>query len=111
MEQTIIDLCSEITEIGMKISLFTEHDVFINFSGHVEWFEVRFCGNGHNSSSGQEFSEVVRVGCDAWEDSPEYVLKRLRGIRDTLRKLYKNGKVNKQNFDYETEVIKHYKFK
>jgi len=111
MEQTIIELCGEIMEIGVKITLFTKHEVFVNFSANVKWLEVNFQENGWGGSGGQEFTERVRLDCTAYGVDPEDTVKRLRGIRDTLRKLYKNGQVNKTYFDYKEEVIKHYKFK
>ncbi|HID0817726.1 TPA: hypothetical protein ACXNW8_003442 [Clostridium botulinum] len=109
MEQTIIELCGEIMEIAAKITLLTKTEVFVELSGHVKWFEVKVYKNGWSNQSEPTFSDTVRL--DPEDVDLKFTIKTLRGIRDTLRKLYKNGHVSSKNFAYEEEIIKHYKFK
>ncbi|MBY6844623.1 hypothetical protein HYI19_07380 [Clostridium botulinum] len=108
MEQTIVELIGEISKIATKITMGTKHDVFLNIRGHVQSIDIEFYKNGWESYKDATFKEDVTF--DPQDDLKESI-KKIRGVLDTLRKLYKNGKVNKSNFDYEEEVIKHYKFK
>ncbi|KOM97237.1 hypothetical protein ACP49_09195 [Clostridium botulinum] len=108
MEQTIIELIGEISKIATKIIMETKHEVFISIRGHVQSIEIEFYKNGWESHKDATFSDVISF--DSYYNL-QVTIKRLRGVLDTLRKLYKNGQVNKSDFDYEEEVIKHYKFK
>lgn len=103
MNKDIAKVIAEISEVATLINLETEHDVFINISAHVHKIDFRFHKNGWaNNKDATYFDEMY---------FDEKNIKRLRGVLDTLRKIYKNGRVNSKNFDYETEEIKHYKFK
>ncbi|GAA0774442.1 hypothetical protein GCM10008908_24280 [Clostridium subterminale] len=103
MNKDIAKVIADISEVATLINLETEHDVFINISAHVKRIQFLFHEKGWvNSKEPTYFDEMY---------FDEKNIKRLRGVLDTLRKIYKNGRVNSKNFDYETEEIKHYKFK
>ncbi|MDU4598167.1 MAG: hypothetical protein E6Y49_09440 [Clostridium sporogenes] len=108
MEQTIIELIGEISKIATKINLEGKQQVFISIRGHVQKIQIEFYKDGWETYREPTFED--NISFDPHDDL-EIAIKKLRGILDTLRKLYKNSQVNKTNFDYEKEVIKHYKFK
>ncbi|HDK7215190.1 TPA: hypothetical protein PTV45_000550 [Clostridium botulinum] len=108
MEQTIIELIGEISKIATRINIEGKHHVFINIRGHVKKIHIEFHKDGWERYHEATFED--NISFDPHDDL-EISIKKLRGVLDTLRKLYKNGQVDKSNFDYEEEVIKHYKFK
>lgn len=103
MNKDIAKVIAEISEVATLINLETKHDVFISISAHVKKIEFRFHENGWKGWKEPTYSDEMYFDKDT--------IKILRGVLDTLRKIYKNGRVNSKNFDYETEEIKHYKFK
>jgi hypothetical protein len=103
MNKDIAKVIAEISEVATLINLETEHDVFISISAHVKKIEFQFHEDGWKNSKKPTYSDEMYFD--------KNTLKALRGVLDTLRKIYKNGQVNSKDFGYETEEIKHYRFK
>jgi hypothetical protein len=40
------NLISAIVKLAIKVTLETQHDVFVNISGHVEWVEISIYEGG-----------------------------------------------------------------
>lgn len=99
----VAKVVGDIMVLGVKISNETDADVFVNFSGHVNEISVQIHTRGWKDSSHPTLSDSCYL--------EKTHIKTLRGIRDTLSKFYKNGKVNSENFSYEEQTIRHYKFK
>lgn len=103
MNKDIAKVIAEISEVATLINLETEHEVFIDMRGHVKRIQFQFYEEGWTSNKEATYFDEMYFD--------EKNIKRLRGVLDTLRKVYKNGRVKSKNFDYEIEEIKHYKFK
>lgn len=115
MNKEIAELIGEINIVSILINTETKHHVFISVQGHVNSITIKFWKDGWESYIDPTMRDEFYYAPDGEECIKEfdyeYSLKKLRGILDTLRKIYKNGKVNMKHFKYETEEIKHYKFK
>lgn len=80
----IFDLTLQITALAIKVSTETEHTVFVDYSGHVDLLSVRFAEGGWSPEKALD-SDMV------WLDGTVGNLEKLRGIKNSLRKLLRNG--------------------
>ena len=107
MEKDIAEVIGDISRISCLINMQGKHHVFINDSGHVKIFEIRLFSGGWETNANPTLKQDIRYRNIDKNDKP---LKDLRKVRDVLHKIYKNGKINMENCDYEIEEIKHYIF-
>ena len=110
MENDIAELIADIEKVSCLINMQGKHHVFVYNSGHIKTIEVRFYLRGWEHNADPYLSNEVSYDM---EDDFDFKLcvNNLKRIRDTLRKIYKNGKININNFDYEIKEIKMYKFR
>jgi hypothetical protein len=107
MENDIAEVIADINKISTLINIQGKHTVFVNGSGHVKKVEIKLYLGGWESGSEASLSEDISYD-EYW--GLEESLKKFKKVRDTLYKIYKNGKINMENCSYEIEEIKHYKF-
>jgi len=110
MEKDIAEVIGYISRISCLINMQGKHHVFINDSGHVENFEVSLFLGGWKSMADPTLKQSISYSDDWLGGTLDKPLKDLRKVRDVLHKIYKNGKINMENCDYEIEEIKHYIF-
>lgn len=103
MEKDIAELIGEITKVSVLINLQGKHNCFVSDRGHVKNIDIRLFIGGWKSNVDADLSDEISY-------DREEAIKPLRKVRDTLYKIYKNGKINMENCNYEIEEIKHYKF-
>lgn len=103
MNKEIANIIADIQRVSILINLETKHDSFIYDSGHINQISVKIYLNGW------EYNGTPYLSDEIYYDV-EDCMKDLKRVRDTMRKMYKNGKVNRENFSYTTKTIKHYKF-
>lgn len=103
MEKDIAELIGEIMKVSVLINLQGKHNCFVSDRGHVKNIEIRLHIGGWKSNADADLSDEISY---ARKES----IKPLRKVRDTLYKIYKNGKINMGNCKYEIEEVKHYKF-
>lgn len=81
--------------------------VFTRNSAHVKTFEIDVYMGGWSSNCKPKFNTEINYEIRKYNSKHE-IRKKLNKSLNTLRKIYKNGKVNYSNFDYEIEEVKHY---
>ena len=106
MNKDIADVIADIQRVAILINLETKHHVFVRDHGHIKQFEVQIYFNGWG-----EFKEPYLSDEIDYDDKDEDILKILKLIRDTLRKFYKNGRINKKRFYYDIKEVKQYRFR
>lgn len=107
MEKDIAELIGEISKVATLINMQGKHHVFVSDRGHIKELDVTLHLGGWKRNEDASLSEKISYDKN-WNF--ENSVKNLRKIRDTLHKIYKNGKINMENCNYEIEEIKHYKF-
>lgn len=103
MEKDIAELIGEIMKVSVLINLQGKHNCFVSDRGHVQKLEIKLHIGGWKSNTDANLSDEISY-------DREEAIKQLKKVRDTLYKIYKNGKINMENCNYEIEEIKHYKF-
>ena len=87
-EKEVLNLCSEITRLAIKVSLEEKYHVFCSFSGHVNLFQVEVV------CCTQEYpSETVRkilFGQEVWFDSKDTVIN-LHKMVDAVKSFLTEG--------------------
>lgn len=107
MKKDIAEVIGDINKIACLINLQGKHHVFVGNQGHVQNIEIRLYLGGWKSGFSASLSEDIYYS-EYW--GLEKSLNKFKKVRDTLYKIYKNGKINMDNCNYEIEEIKHYKF-
>jgi len=107
LEKDIAGLIGEISNVATLINMQGKHHVFVQDSGHVKKVDIKLHLGGWKSGADPSLNEEISY--DEYY-SLEKSLKKFKKVRDTLYKIYKNGKINMGNCNYKIEEIKHYKF-
>lgn len=110
MENDIAEVIADIEKVACLINMQGKHTVFVNNQGHVKVIYFELYLGGWKSHADPSLSDEVSYATEYKYFEYEECIKSLKRIRDTLRKVYKNGKIKFENFDYVVEEIKHYKF-
>lgn len=107
MEKDIAEIIGEISKVATLINMQGKHHVFVNASGHIKQIQIKLCLGGWKSYCDSSLNEDI-----SYDEffGLEKNFKKLKKVRDILYKIYKNGKINMKNCNYEIEEIKHYKF-
>lgn len=109
MNKRISELVAEISYLITLINLDSrDHVAFIRISGHVGSIEIEYYENGWKSRDNATLRDAFYLDGICVND--ELLIKRLNKILNTLRKIYKYGKIDYKNFDYDIQEIKSYKF-
>lgn len=87
--------------LAMKLQDETDYGVFINFSGHVNSFEI------HLTKSKEEFNEKI-AECEVYTHREP--LKRLIEVKEKLTSFAKAKEIDVSELDYYVEEIRHYYF-
>ena len=117
LNKDIAKVIGEISEISILINSETKDDVFVEIYGHVNQIEVRYYKGGWKAGADPTIRNNICYFSD--NSNKEYKsctdrvnLKDLKRIRDSLRKIYKNGRVSEESLEIDEVVtitkIKHF---
>jgi hypothetical protein len=81
MSSVIKKLIGEIIELAIEVTNQTKHDVFVNYSGHVNSINVNYHVNGYYSGAPQTY--IV----DLYIDLDENKISKLKQAKRKLKKL------------------------
>lgn len=93
MEEKIINLIGEITQLSIKLNKEHKDDIFVNYSGHVDLFEVSHIPGGFNKNKFmsrkvfQLYIRNVQEDIDKLETVKELLLKMLENKNEPLEKV------------------------
>lgn len=111
MNNDIAQVIADIEKVACLINIQGKHNVFVRNSGHIQQVDVELHLGGWKLNNDPSLSDSIYYDLNSELCEYEDSIKSLRRIRDTLRKIYKNGKINLDNYDYEIKEVKHYKFR
>lgn len=86
MSEKFISRFLYLSELAIKVNNHTEHDVFIEFSGHVNIMGIHYLKNGYKDS---ENNRVDLFNIYANHLSEEYILKVFEKAEKKLMDLMK----------------------
>lgn len=81
MSSVVKKLIVEITELAIEANNKTNHDVFINYHGHVNCIEVNYHKNGYYSGSNE-----IKI-LDLYMDYEKNQISKLKQAKRKLKKL------------------------
>lgn len=86
MSEKVISRFLYLSELAIKVNTNTEHDVFIEFSGHVNIMGIHYLENGYKDT---ENNRVDLFNIYANHLSEEYILKVFEEAEKKLMDLMK----------------------
>ena len=86
MSEKVISKFIYLSELAIKVNTYTEHDVFIDFSGHVNSMEIHYIKNGYKDNKSKR---VELFYIHANHESEEYILKVFEEAEKKLMDLMK----------------------
>lgn len=107
LDKDIAEIIGEISKVATLINMQGKHNAFVNDSGHVKRLEIKLYLGGWKSGCDPNIYEDISY--DEFYGLKKS-LKKLKKVRDVLNKIYKNGRINMENCNYEIVEVKHYKF-
>ncbi len=84
LKPEIIKLCGEIQALGVFVSDISEHDVFVNYSGHVNLLEVTVINDGWTEDCDRTKFEAYLDG----EDLDEKLMHIKKELESLLSEIY-----------------------
>lgn len=72
MSDKVIRKFVYLSELAIKVNTYTDYDVFIDFSGHVNHMNIHYYKNGYKST---ENNRVDLFNIYANHDSEKYILE------------------------------------
>lgn len=91
MNNDIAEVIADIEKVACLINMQGKHNVFIYNQGHVNEIQIRAHLNGWKNNRDPFLSEDISYDINYKYFEYEKSLKVLKRVRDTLKKLYKNG--------------------
>lgn len=86
MSEKVISRFLYLSELAIKVNTYTEHDVFIEFSGHVNVMGIHYIKNGYKDT---ENNRVDLFNIYGNHESEEYILKVFEDAEKKLMDLMK----------------------
>lgn len=102
-------LAGEITTLATLITNSTEADIFVEYHGHIDKFEMTIYSKGWGSDRNNE--NTIDSSCYIGEEHDPYSLTDLYKAKRQLVQMLKDKELNFERLDYTTETItyrKHY---
>lgn len=81
MSNKVMSKFIHLSELAMKVNTYTEHDVFIEFSGHVNHMSIHYNKNGYKPGKGDRIN-LLDIYAD--NESEKYMLKILDAVEKKL---------------------------
>ena len=81
IDKDVVKLVLEIEELALSISTNTDHDIFFNYSGHVNKIEVGYCEHGWTKDK-----KIINI-LDIFLDINEEPEKELINAKEFLKNL------------------------
>ena len=74
------ELIVEIMKVALEKSHREKNTIFINFSGHVEWFDIEVYKNGWYMGATESFSNSVKLNKENVEQELQKTLSYLKSL-------------------------------
>lgn len=106
-EKDIARLIAEIEYYATLINMKGEHHVFVDNFGHTGELDIKVNLGGWQYGKKVDYVSHIHYRIGEW-DTYEGIKREFNKCINTLRKLYRNGRVNHKNFEYEIIDTKQY---
>lgn len=106
-EKDIARLIAEVQYYATLINMKGEHHVFTDDAGHIGLLTIRVHLGGWHVGDRESYRSEIHYRIGEW-DTYEGIKREFNKCINTLRKLYRNGRVNHKNFEYEIIETKQY---
>ena len=98
-------LIGEIVALAVIVNEKTPATVFIDFSGHVEWINIKIHKNGWEVNKGFDISETIYVKKDSDEKTAKRRIEQLKKIKSVLSGICIKGRIDLSVLPYEIETV------
>lgn len=95
-------LIAEIIQLAMAINYQTDYCVFVDFSGHVNWLDIKIAESKENYNKQVCTSHIVLKRDNA--------IERLTAAKSKLIEILETQDIETSDMDYEIKEIRHYIF-
>ena len=82
IDEYVVKLILEIEELVLNISSNTDHDIFLNYSGHVKKIEVGYCEHGWIKD--KKIINILDIFLDINEDPEKELIKAKEFLKTLL---------------------------
>lgn len=85
LRKDIEKLIGQVTLLAIKVNNKTEHDVFVDYFGHVKWFKVEMIHGGYDKFIEHSRKNIIDINFDrdtnrVIKDKLKYAIKYLEGL-------------------------------
>lgn len=76
------ELILEIIKIALAKNSRKKNTIWVDFSGHVNWLDVRVCTEGYDNKEIPDWSKTIRLDTDNAMEELQKTLDYLKGLED-----------------------------
>lgn len=76
------ELILEIMKTALEKNSRKKNTIWVDFSGHVNWLDIRICTEGYDNNEIPDWIKTIRLYADNVEEELQETLDYLKGLED-----------------------------